>query len=782
MNRMDGSDTPRANDGFTGPVGPSDRPNHYASLYESHSEKYATAGAFVDEGLGRGQRCYCWTEARREEALDGLRSAGVAVEEALESGSLVAVDAPEVYLTDGKFTVDAAVEALRALAREGASSPDHDGVRLVGDPTSLAADGVATADLLEYENRVNREVFGDYEAPALCLYDEAVFDESAVDGVLRTHPCIAGAGGATVNDSYDPQETNGSTATDRRALADHNASAPDLDAIAGPLREFAETTSLAAGDADAVFEHALDVWEHVLSPTAVGVWRFDRTDEDPTLADARAGDAVTADPTTLLEPFVERAWRSFVRNEPVVAEDPEEQPGVDRCVVVPLERGGAIVAVDRERERLPDAALDVAAAVGATVDTALSARADRNSREVQAAELDRTTDRIRQQNRLQTINSRVGRAVRSSSTREELAAAVCDVVTASDAFAFAWLGVIDRTAGAVAPMARRGDGRGYLDAVSLDLGADEPAVRAARSGDVAVVRDVSTRRDRGPWLHAALSRQFRAVLAVPVALPDRRYGVLGVYADRPSAFHERVRSVLTEIGERVAFGFAALDRTDALVGDRLVELVFDVRDGRCPMLRLADRADCRLDLEGVVRQAADLTYGYVTVSAATPAAVADAAADSVAVADARPVEDDDVVRLEFVRPSLASVLAEHGAALSGMTVDPDVARATVELPHAADVSEVAAVVTTTFPDSELVGKRVRESPHPVADAVERGRLDLTDRQEEVLRAAHRAGYFERPRRNDGEAVAASLDITSATFHEHRRRAVDQLLDAMFDEE
>jgi predicted DNA binding protein len=778
---MYGSDTPRAFDGFTGPAGPSGRPDHYASLYESHSEKYATAGAFLDEGLERGHRCYCWTEQRRDEALAGLRSAGVAVEEALESGSLVVVDGREVYLTDGEFTVDAAVEALRSIVREGASSPDHDGVCLVGDPTGLVEDGVATTGFLEYEERVNREVFGDYDALGLCLYDESVFDESDVEGVLRTHPCIAGADGATVNRYYEPEETNGSTATDRlRALQDRTAAEPDLDAVAGSLRAFSEATGPTAGDAEAVFEHALDVWERVLSPTAVGVWRFDGTADDASLAVARTGEAVTDDPTTLLEPFVERAFRSFVRNEPVVTAEPDERPGVDQCVFVPLQRGGAIAAVDRQGERFPDAALDVAAAVGATVDTALSARSDRAALETCEAELDRTTERIRQRTRLRTIESRVDRAVRSSSTREELAAAVCDAVMAAEAFEFAWLGGIDRTAGAVVPMARRGDGQGYLDVVSLDLDADEPAVRAGRSGDPAVVRDVSTHRQRGPWRHAALSRQFRSVLAVPVSLSDRRYGVLGVYADRQSAFDERLRSVLTEIGERVAFGFAALDRTHALAGDRLVELVFDVRDDQCPTLRLADRADCRLELEGVVRKAADLTYADATVRASTPAAVAEAAGGSVAVADARPVEDD-VVRLEFARPSLAAVLAEHGAALSEMTVDPDVARATVELPHAADVTEIAAVVTTTFPDSELVAKHVRERPNPVADAVERGRLDLTDRQEEVLRAAHRAGYFERSRRTDGEAVAESLDITSATFHEHRRRAIDQLLDATFEE-
>ncbi len=58
-----------------------------------------------------------------------------------------------------------------------------------------------------------------------------------------------------------------------------------------------------------------------------------------------------------------------------------------------------------------------------------------------------------------------------------------------------------------------------------------------------------------------------------------------------------------------------------------------------------------------------------------------------------------------------------------------------------------------------------EEDSPVA-----ARWDLTPRQEEALRAAHQAGYFEVPRDADAGEVAATLGIGKSAFLERLRRA------------
>lgn len=52
---------------------------------------------------------------------------------------------------------------------------------------------------------------------------------------------------------------------------------------------------------------------------------------------------------------------------------------------------------------------------------------------------------------------------------------------------------------------------------------------------------------------------------------------------------------------------------------------------------------------------------------------------------------------------------------------------------------------------------------------------LSERQSEVVTAALRAGYYDWPRETDAETLAATLDISHATFLEHLRKAERQLL-------
>ncbi len=53
---------------------------------------------------------------------------------------------------------------------------------------------------------------------------------------------------------------------------------------------------------------------------------------------------------------------------------------------------------------------------------------------------------------------------------------------------------------------------------------------------------------------------------------------------------------------------------------------------------------------------------------------------------------------------------------------------------------------------------------------------LTERQRTVLRAAHRLGYFDSPRRTDARSLARALGIRAATTVEHLRKAEKRTLD------
>lgn len=58
---------------------------------------------------------------------------------------------------------------------------------------------------------------------------------------------------------------------------------------------------------------------------------------------------------------------------------------------------------------------------------------------------------------------------------------------------------------------------------------------------------------------------------------------------------------------------------------------------------------------------------------------------------------------------------------------------------------------------------------------------LTDRQREVLAAAHEMGYYEWPRDTAGEELAEELGISPPTLHEHLRAAEQKLIAVFLDD-
>ncbi|WP_433630173.1 helix-turn-helix domain-containing protein [Halomicrococcus sp. NG-SE-24] len=67
------------------------------------------------------------------------------------------------------------------------------------------------------------------------------------------------------------------------------------------------------------------------------------------------------------------------------------------------------------------------------------------------------------------------------------------------------------------------------------------------------------------------------------------------------------------------------------------------------------------------------------------------------------------------------------------------------------------------------------------DLVYVDRDQFTDRQREVLRTAHKMGYFAYPKEANACEVAAALGITSTTFAEHLSNAQAKLLDHLLDQ-
>jgi PAS domain S-box-containing protein len=405
------------------------------------------------------------------------------------------------------------------------------------------------------------------------------------------------------------------------------------------------------------------------------------------------------------------------------------------------------------------------------------------------AELERQHQRLAALNNLNEVVRDTSSAVIEQSTREEIEETVCERLADSPPYLFAWTGEVDPDTREVRPRAEAGTD-GYLDGVTITVDPDDersggPTGRALRTGEVAVSHDVRAEAQHDPWRERVEEHGIRSSAAIPIVHEGTVYGVLNVYAERPGAFSGEEREAVASLGEIVGHAIAATERKRALMSDELVELEFRARN-------VFDALDAPVEPSGTVTldRAVPVDDGtFLVYGTATPDAVdvvnglveALPTWESVTVrSDGEGVADTASFEVRLVDPPVLSTVASVGGDVERMVIEDGRMRMTIHLAPGADVRRVIDTVERTYPDADLLRRQqvTRSSEdHP---AVRRHLLtELTDRQRTTLEVAHNSGFFAWPREVTGEDVAASLDVSPPTFHQHLRAAERRVFEALF---
>lgn len=150
----------------------------------------------------------------------------------------------------------------------------------------------------------------------------------------------------------------------------------------------------------------------------------------------------------------------------------------------------------------------------------------------------------------------------------------------------------------------------------------------------------------------------------------------------------------------------------------------------------------------------------------------------------RLVEHDDGTLYEFVVGDHcpAVFLGETGALPREVESVDGEGRISAEIPPDTDDSAVISQFLEHHHDAELTAKRHQPYRTPLfshRELLQGLEERLTDRQQEILAAAHENGYYEWPRDTSGEEIADHLGISPPTFYQHLRAAEQTLITMVF---
>ena len=175
----DGTDIPLGFGGGSVSIG-----DHIGHFYRGEGEMFTVLGAYIAEGIRRGENCAVMCSPRHAESLkDWLRSQGIDADRAEESGQLI--------LHPGEATVTDMTALFDRVQAESADA-GYKFVRLAGDGGSTLMGQTSSSEMLRWEALYD-QLSVDWQMVALCQFDLERFGGDVVMDALRAHPlCVIG--------------------------------------------------------------------------------------------------------------------------------------------------------------------------------------------------------------------------------------------------------------------------------------------------------------------------------------------------------------------------------------------------------------------------------------------------------------------------------------------------------------------------------------------------------------------------------------------------------------
>ncbi len=485
-------------------------------------------------------------------------------------------------------------------------------------------------------------------------------------------------------------------------------------------------------------------------------------------------------------------WTSFMDGETQIIEAVGPAPEMQRrrTMFVPLEKHGIITVSTNEDAAFDENSRSLVELVGATAAAAFSrVESQANLRERDDL-LQARNQRLQRVNQINTIIREVDKGLVQATTREDVQRIVCEQLTKSDRFRFAWIGLPSEETDGLTPDAWSGNGRGYLDNIDLthqpSIDKSEPALTASKTGDVTVVTNVAEELRRGRWQKEAFKREFQSILSVPLSYSEVTYGVLSVYADQPAVFDDMEQSVFAELGKTIANAIDAVDTKQALLSDRVVEVELHLEPHTTSVIaNMARQLDCEVRIEGIVPVDESQSRVFLLVTDAASDAIEQVLERAVAVESHQLIatrNEGHLIEMMIGGASIPQVLLTLGVSLRSLTATPDRTELAVGLPSNLDVRRFMDEFKADFETVEFIARRERERPiqsrsELYADLESR----LTKRQLEVLETAYYSGFFRSPRESTGGDIAELLGVSQPTITEQLRTAQSKLLDLLLTE-
>src|SRR6267142_1097704 len=180
----------------------------------------------------------------------------------------------------------------------------------------------------------------------------------------------------------------------------------------------------------------------------------------------------------------------------------------------------------------------------------------------------RAEEKIKRLNRVYAVLSGINTLIVRVREREELYREACRMAVEAGQFRMAWIGVVDREASIVKPVASAGDVRDFFDSAPMAVLESKPgghglAGRAIRSKLPAISNEV--KNDPQRLMRKELDeRGINSLAVIPLIVGDQAVGALALYAADVGFFDDEEMRLLAELAGHVSLALDRIDKAEKL--------------------------------------------------------------------------------------------------------------------------------------------------------------------------------------------------------------------------
>jgi diguanylate cyclase (GGDEF)-like protein len=237
-----------------------------------------------------------------------------------------------------------------------------------------------------------------------------------------------------------------------------------------------------------------------------------------------------------------------------------------------IRRPVARVMTAAERQR----AGDVGARIGAPYPQGelgdLMATLDATAASVQSQQVDieRKSEELRRKNRTLRMLSGINTLIVRVPDRDELFREACRIAVEHGQFKMAWIGVADRSAMKIVPVASAGAEPEFLTLVKdrFSLREDAPLGNTISARAIREKKAIVSNEIRGDakilFAEDRTARGISSMAILPLLVSDEAVGVLALYAGEAGFFDEEEMKLLTELAGDIAFAIDHIEKQQRL--------------------------------------------------------------------------------------------------------------------------------------------------------------------------------------------------------------------------